>query len=77
MKIPVTLTRQEEQTLRRHVFADTELGVRNRVILLMMLDLRLRCSEIPEILLDDIFWNNGTIVISKTKTKVSRELPLF
>lgn len=74
--IPVTLKQEEEQRLRSYLFADTELGARNRVILLLMLDLGLRCSEIPDILLHDIHWNAGTIVIRNTKNTYSRELPL-
>lgn len=74
--IPVTLKQEEEQRLRSYLFADSELGARNRVILLLMLDLGLRCSEIPNIMLHDIHWNAGTIVIRNTKNMYSRELPL-
>lgn len=74
--LPVTLRREEEQRLRSYLFADTELGARNRVILLLMLDLGLRCSEIPNIMLHDVHWNAGTILIRNTKNTYSRELPL-
>ena len=74
--IPVTLKQEEEQQLRSYLFPDTELGARNRIILLLMLDLGLRCSEIPDIMLYDIHWNTGTIIIRNTKNMSGRELPL-
>lgn len=75
-KLPVTLTAEEEAHLRCHIFPDTELGARNRVILYLLLDLGLRCSEIPGIQLGDIHWNSGTIIIRNTKNGAPRELPL-
>ena len=75
-KMPVTLTVEEEERLRCHAFPDTELGARNRVILYLLLDLGLRCSEIPGIQLEDIHWNSGTVMIRNAKNGVPRELPL-
>lgn len=75
-KLPVTLTAEEEMRLRCHIFSDTELGARNRVILYLLLDLGLRCSEIPGIQLGDIHWNGGTLIIRNTKSGAPRELPL-
>ena len=75
-KIPVVLETEEEKRLREHLFPDTELGSRNRVILLLLLDLGLRCSEIPNILFNDINWLTGTIVIRNSKNKGYRELPM-
>lgn len=74
--IPITLENEEELNLRNHTFPDTELGVRNKVILLLLLDLGLRCSEIPAIRLHDIHWDTGTIIISNSKNKGYRELPM-
>lgn len=74
--ILITLDYNEEMNLRNHIFPDTELGVRNRVILLMLLDLGLRCSEISAIQLNDIHWSTGTIVIRNSKNKGYRELPM-
>jgi site-specific recombinase XerD len=74
--IPITLDYEEEMNLRNHIFPDNELGIRNRVILLLLLDLGLRCSEIPAIQLQDIHWSTGTIVIRNSKNKGYRELPM-
>lgn len=41
-----------------------------------MLDLGLRCAEIPDLMLDDIKWTNGMIRIHNTKNNQVRELPL-
>lgn len=75
-KLPVTLTAEEEARLRCHIFPNTELGTRNRVILYLLLDLGLRCSEIPGIRLEDVHWNSGTLTIRNTKNGAPRELPL-
>ncbi|WP_295095738.1 tyrosine-type recombinase/integrase, partial [Ruminococcus sp.] len=76
INIPVILETDEEKRLREHLFPDTELGCRNRVILLLLLDLGLRCSEIPNILFNDINWLTGTIVIRNSKNRGYRELPM-
>lgn len=74
--MPVTLSQEEESKLRAHKFRDDERGARNRAILMLMLDLGLRCAEIPGIQFSDIHWSKGTITVRGTKTHVFRELPL-
>lgn len=75
-KIPVTLNKDEEKRLRNHYCMNTVRDNRNNAIVLLMLDGGLRCSEIPEIRISDIKWNNGTICINHTKTKQIREIPI-
>lgn len=75
-KVPVTLSQEEENRLRMHNFPNDERGSRNRAILMLMLDLGLRCAEIPNIRLSDIRWGKGTITVSRAKNHVCRELPM-
>lgn len=74
-KVPVVLSADEEQRLRRHYSAEHESGVRNNIIILLMLDLGLRCAEVSDLSLADIHWSNGTIRLCKTKNMQIRELP--
>lgn len=75
-RIPVTLERVEEERIRAHDFGSDERGSRNRAITFLMLDLGLRCAEIPRIKLQDIHWNKGTLTINGSKNRYQRELPL-
>lgn len=73
---PITLTSDEEERLRLHYKNDEEMGIRNNIIIRLMLDLGLRCSEIPNIMLSDIKWANALIQIHDTKNNHVRQLPL-
>jgi len=75
-KVPVILSPDKEKRLRTHEFSDDERGSRNKAILLFMLDLGLRCAEIPNVRLSDIRWSDGTIIIRGSKNNAFRELPL-
>ena len=74
--VPITLTPDEENRLRLHYKNSNETGIRNNIIIQLMLDLGLRCSEIPSIMLDDIKWTNSSIKIHDTKNNHIRHLPL-
>lgn len=74
--VPITLTSDEEKRLRFHYKNDEEMGIRNNIIIRLMLDLGLRCSEIPNIMLNDIKWTNALIQIHDTKNNHVRQLPL-
>lgn len=74
--IPVILTSDEEARLRLHYKESTPTGTRNTIIIRLMLDLGLRCTEVTDLELADIRWNNGTIHLENTKNKHSRELPI-
>lgn len=75
-KLPVTLSKEDQEKINNHVFPDTAIGLRDRAVLLCFTELGLRCSEVANLQLKDILWNTGTIVIRKTKTHAERELPL-
>ncbi|MBQ8558419.1 MAG: tyrosine-type recombinase/integrase [Tyzzerella sp.] len=74
--VPIILTSDEEKRLRFHYKNDEEMGIRNNIIIRLMLDLGLRCSEIPNIMLRDIKWTNALIQIHDTKNNHVRQLPL-
>lgn len=75
-RVPVILTPDEENRLRSHYKNNDETGIRNNIIIRLMLDLGLRCSEIPNIMMDDIKWTNALIQIRNTKNNRVRELPI-
>lgn len=74
--VPIIFTSDEEKRLRFHYKNDEEMGIRNNIIIRLMLDLGLRCSEIPNIMLSDIKWANALIRIHSTKNNHVRQLPL-
>lgn len=74
--VPITLTSDEENRLRLHYKNNNETGIRNNIIIRLMLDLGLRCSEIPHIMLNDIKWTTALIQIHDTKNKHVRQLPI-
>lgn len=75
-KVPVVLTKEEEKRLREHHPANQKNDNRNRIIILLMLDLGMRCSEVANLKLTDISWSKGTIKLHDTKNAHDRELPL-
>lgn len=75
-KVPVTLTKKEEEKLRLHYNNDNERDKRNHAITLILLDLGLRCAEVPKLKISDIQWYRSSIKIRMTKTKRDRELPI-
>ncbi|QHQ61068.1 tyrosine-type recombinase/integrase [Anaerocolumna sedimenticola] len=75
-KVPVVLTKDEEKRLRDHHPVNQKNDNRNRIIILLMLDLGMRCSEVANLKLTDISWSKGTIKLHDTKNAHDRELPL-
>lgn len=75
-KVPIILSPDEEVRLRSHYKLNNENGIRNNIIIRFMLDLGLRCSEIPNLMIDDIKWTNALIRIRNTKNNQVRELPI-
>lgn len=59
-KVPVILSTNEEIRLRNHYPTDSEQGVRNNIIIRLMIDLGLRCAEVPDLNIGDIHWTNGS-----------------
>lgn len=75
-KVPIVLSSEEESRLRAHYRTGEEQSIRNRIIVLLMLDLGLRCSEVSVLELADIRWTTGEVHIRSSKTHRSRNLPL-
>ena len=55
---------------------NTNVGKRDRCIILCFTELALRCSEVAALTLDDFNWHNGCVTIRKTKNGAERMLPL-
>jgi|GEM_PF-582499 len=55
---------------------DTDVGKRDRCIILCFTELALRCSEVATLTLDDFNWHNGCVMVSKAKNGAERALPL-
>lgn len=75
-KVPTVLNEEEKARLKNHFSQDKEAGLRNHLIIILMLDYGLRCSEIPQITINDIQWSMNNIIIKKTKTHNDRYIPL-
>lgn len=54
----------------------TDVGKRDRCIILFFTDIALRCSEVAALTLDDFNWHNGYVTVRKTKNGAERTLPL-
>lgn len=74
--VPVILTKDEEDRLRSRYTGDNHRCKRNNIIILLMLELGMRCTEVASIRLSDISWHDATIKLQKTKTKKERLLPI-
>lgn len=74
-KIPIILTKDEEKRLRNHHPVNQKNDIRNRIIIFLMLDFGLRCSEVGNLKLADISWRKVTIKLHNTKNAHDRELP--
>lgn len=75
--IPRIFTEVELSRASDFYSAATEKGVRNKLIVLLMIQLGLRTSEISTIQLEDIHWRTGMLTIKSSKTKSEREMPFF
>jgi len=56
--------------------ANTEVGKRDRCIILCFTELALRCSEVATLTLDDFNWHAGCVTVRNTKNGTERALPL-
>ena len=74
--LPGILSESDYTKLENYEFPDTAIGNRDHAVLLCFIELGLRCSEVSGLMLSDIRWNRGSVVIRKTKTHRERELPL-
>lgn len=74
--LPKVLNESDHGRLENYEFPDTSDGCRDQAVLLCFIELGLRCSEVAKLMLSDVKWNNGSIIVSKTKTHYERELPI-
>lgn len=74
--LPKVLSESDYAKLENYVFPDTSNGYRDHAVLLCFIELGLRCSEVAKLMLSDINWSRGSIVIRKSKTYYERELPI-
>lgn len=74
--VPIVLSKEEQNKLKNHFNQQDEIGIRNYLIISLMMDYGLRCSEIPTITIDDIQWTANALVIRNTKNHNDRYIPL-
>lgn len=73
--MPAYLSDQEVNDLLKHCDKSTSVGLMTYTIIVVILSLGLRASEIAKVTLDDIDWVNGVITIKGKGSSESR-LPL-
>lgn len=74
-RVPAYLSNQEVEDLLKYCDKSTSTGLMNYTIIVLLLGLGLRASEVAKLTLDDIDWINGEIVIEGKGSSKSR-LPL-
>ncbi len=75
-EIPKVLSELERKTLLQTFNRKTPSGGRDYAILLCMIDLGLRASEVADLELSDIDWHQSVLQITRTKSRNTRVLPL-
>lgn len=74
--VPKTISEEDIKRIHTSCDQETVVGIRDYAIALCFTELGLRASEVANIMLDDLNWREGKIVIRKTKTHQERTLPL-
>jgi site-specific recombinase XerD len=74
--IPRYLSNDEIDRLLNASSRETSIGTRDYAIVRCFTDLALRCSEVANLILDDLNWKDGTLTIRHTKSHSERTLPL-
>lgn len=74
--LPKALTDDQVSAFLAAFDPSTPNGRRDRAMALCQIVLGMRVSEVANLRLDDIDWQNGVVTITATKTKRPRELPL-
>ena len=74
--LPKTMTKEQLTRVLASFNRKTPSGMRDYAITLCLFELGMRASEVTNLLLDDIDWENATITIRASKTFRSRILPL-
>lgn len=74
--VPIVLSKEEQSKLRNHFDQQNGIGLRNYLIISLMMDYGLRCAEIPAITIDNIQWSTNDLIIRNTKNNNNRCIPL-
>lgn len=74
--IPKILSCEELDRARSFYATECERDVRNKAIVLSLIELGLRTSEVAGMMLDDIHWQSGYLTVRSSKTRSERVLPL-
>lgn len=75
IRIPKIFSSEELNKAIDFFSEKTERDVRNKLIVLLLVELGLRTSDVSAILLEDIHWRSGTITIRSSKTKSMKIMP--
>ncbi len=73
---PEILSDHQRKRLLRSLLSKSPIGKRDYAMVLLMLDLGLRCGEVIGLELNDIDWEARQLSIRKTKTGRGRVLPI-
>ena len=73
-KIPIPLTKDDQEKLLQQPKKKSPLEYRNYCIIRLSLDIGTRCAETLAVKLHDINWNTGAITIKKGKGGKQRQL---
>jgi integrase/recombinase XerD len=74
--IPRTISEQEVERVLAACDAESEYGLRERAIMLLLARLGLRSGEVIRLRIDDIDWVRGCVLVRAGKTHRERSLPL-
>jgi len=74
--VPIVLSKEEQSKIRNHFDQQNGIGLRNYLIISLMMDYGLRCAEIPAITIDNIQWSTNDLIIRNTKNNNNRCIPL-
>jgi site-specific recombinase XerD len=74
--LPQRLQENEIRQLLTSCSSQTAVGKRNYAILLLLARLGLRAKEVAQLQLEDIDWNQGSLLVRTSKTHGQRLLPL-
>jgi site-specific recombinase XerD len=73
---PTTIDLDVFNALHEIPDSGTDIGKRNRCIILCFTELALRCSEVAALALDDFNWRGGYVTVRNTKNRSDRAIPL-